>query len=585
MSELFNAFNKQQEASAKRRQLEEQNKRIKQQNEDTLYKQGFVRGADGKLSTRENSDQDVKEQQNALILSQLGAVKKQLAVNESDSRLSDYLETGDANALQQALDNSPELKQLYAGQGVNLVGNVDFDNDAELLRRNGIDINKLDVPKRKEYLKRALFKYHDGKQWQVGDTDMLIARTGMARRASAAQLKTIHNFDAHRKRASGGETTEDIATANKAAEAKIVNDTTKVQTDRTKVEGAVKNNARKTEVDAAKAAADQTKANADILEAETEAKFEEQRVANETKNAETNRINANKKGSKTNKGSASFGSDGIGKKTAATRQTERAAGRFDGLLTKHFDGDKASFYATDLDAPGNEELKGEVQDTVNEMMSIQKLKLTGADKKRIDEFTKLSSLAKPAAQLSESDVGFVDSFLQKTASYFTSNPEFLGNTSAKSSYEAFKGILRVAMIGAAQTTSEMKNFRQMLGDQTQQGRTLLTQLDTTLARIEAQHDAAAKTYGHRAIAKVMLGSSVKRLAQSRREIAKSLSKGGDSPKPARRSRAASFFGKTKPNSKRTRTNAQSGTTKTPASSVDKRQAGESIADYLARTRG
>lgn len=149
----------------------------KQAREQELEKQGYS-FENGKMSVREGSEANA-EQLAALEAVQLSkSLQAKLAAQDSDRAFEDFAYTGDAGYLQGALDKNEVLKKSWGERGVNLVTNIDFENDLNILANAGLQPEHYDTPDKRSILKKNMYKMHDGKAWQVGLLNNAVAETG-----------------------------------------------------------------------------------------------------------------------------------------------------------------------------------------------------------------------------------------------------------------------------------------------------------------------------------------------------------------------------------------------------------------------
>lgn len=502
------------------RERRERSRVLKDESDLRIAKAGFTKDETGNLVARPNSNQDVQEQENALIKQQLNEVRTQLAVRDSDAAMVDYLKTGDANNLQRALSNNKELGDLYRNQGVYQVANIDFENDKAILQRAGIQVEDLDLKTKKDLVKQSMFKYYDGKQWQLGNTESLIARTGILNRASADSVKIINDFTAARVQAAKGLAEEDVNIQRQEDKSKIVNDTTKAKTELIKSQ------------------TDAIKENNKSIENARRAEVDNKKLSQKDRE-----LNIKERGLEIKKNSSKVGApaDEFGKLDTKTKQLYRADKSIQNLLDEDFNGDIEQFMSTDFsDKP---ELRRKAKKIVDDALNLKGRTPTSFIQRQAIDLTKLTNLATRAGNLEKTDLGWFDDTVQQTFKYFSNNPKLLGNIEAKAAFEAYKGLLRVAMIGAAQTPTETRNFNKMLGSMKQQPRAVLTQLKSSIQRLLAEYKIVSDFMGDPMAAKLYVGRDLSSLSNVIGKIDETLSGLSDriNTKPVKRNTAKKFF--------------------------------------------
>ncbi len=489
---------------------------IKDRSALALKKAGYTRTDDGGLVSAENSDAKVQEEQNRMLLQQLDGIKKATSASRSAQGVTDAIKTGDMNYLQKAIQADEGIAKLFPE--VKVITNIDFESDGELLRAAGIDIAK--IPKDKiADIRKQVFKFHDGKDWKIGALEPIMAKMNLHKTASADQLKVLNEFMALQTESDKGVTEADRSNStSKAASSSKRADAAGTRAESSKILNTARaaEQSKLAEAKRVSAEAKKTQQENQAIKNKNDAKKQEQKY-------EIDKIK------KTAKAEGKEVSGGISFKPTANQKNLSASKKIiQDFADANLEGDMESFYDVDLNAPENAELKRKALVLDHDMEVLTKKKMSSDNRKRLIKLRQLVSLGGDAAKIKETDVGWWDHSLQKAASFLTEDPRYLGNVKAKSAFEGFKGILRVAMIGAAQTTSEMKNFRLMLGDQTQKSTTLLVQLDNTLKRMEGEYGAISNQLGHPLRAKIHIGFGLKKLQESRQLIAESLSKFKDS---------------------------------------------------------
>lgn len=155
---------------------------LKRQRDQELAAKGYKFDESGQMFVRPGSGAEA-EQMQALEATQLAkATQAKLAAQDTDRAFEDYSHTGDASYLQKALDNNQYLKNMWAQQGVHLIGNIDFGNDKNLLAQKGLTDTMYDTPEKQDVIKRNMYKFYDGKEWQMGMLAPTAAELGVKNR-------------------------------------------------------------------------------------------------------------------------------------------------------------------------------------------------------------------------------------------------------------------------------------------------------------------------------------------------------------------------------------------------------------------
>lgn len=169
-------------AGANLRQSRDAIREEKRRRDQALQIQGYSFDGNNNMSIRPDSAAEAAqlEAKEAAQLSK--TLQGQLAAQDSDMALQEFAQTGDANAMQRALNNNPYLAQAMATKGVNMINNLDFDNDTQMLSAAGIHPSAYDTDDKRQLIKRNLYKVHNGKEWSLGMLNNAVMETGAMRR-------------------------------------------------------------------------------------------------------------------------------------------------------------------------------------------------------------------------------------------------------------------------------------------------------------------------------------------------------------------------------------------------------------------
>lgn len=164
-------------AGADARARRDQINLLKEQRDQELQKQGYDFSS-GTMKIRPDSQAEADQLAIKETTQLAKSLQAKLAAQDSDRAFEDFSHTGDANYLQKALDNNPDLKQAWGVRGIHLIGNIDFENDANLLARAGFKPSEYDTPEKQAIIKKNIFKTYDGKNWNISLANKAVAETG-----------------------------------------------------------------------------------------------------------------------------------------------------------------------------------------------------------------------------------------------------------------------------------------------------------------------------------------------------------------------------------------------------------------------
>lgn len=173
-----------------REQRKARQESAKQRNQE-LERLGYRFDESGNMFIREHSAAEAEQLQAKEAVQLARSLQNKLAAQETDKAFEDFAYTGDASFLQNALDSDPQLKQAWGERGVQMVGNIDFDNDSDLLNSSGLSSSYYDTDEKKEIIKKSLYKVYDGKDWSIGVANNAIAETGTLKRMGKRRAQPI----------------------------------------------------------------------------------------------------------------------------------------------------------------------------------------------------------------------------------------------------------------------------------------------------------------------------------------------------------------------------------------------------------
>lgn len=167
----------------------------KQQRDEELQKLGYDFSS-GQMKVRPYSQAE-NEQLAAKEAVQLAReLQSKISAADTDKAFEDFMYTGDASYLQKALDSNPQLKQAWGERGVQLIGNIDFVNDKQLLNRHEIPETYYDTAEKQDIFKRNMYKVYDGKDWSLGVANKAMAEAGIFNRLGARRSEqALKNYE------------------------------------------------------------------------------------------------------------------------------------------------------------------------------------------------------------------------------------------------------------------------------------------------------------------------------------------------------------------------------------------------------
>lgn len=173
------------------RNQREELRMTKQNRDQELARLGYSFDEKGNMSVRNDSmaEQEQLAAKEAVQLAK--ALQGKLSAQDTDRAFEDFSMTGDASYLQRALDNDPNLKQAWGQRGVQLIGNIDFANDGNILSNAGFQPSYYDTDEKKDIIRRNAYKIYNGKDWSIGLAGNAVAETGAARRMGPRRTQPI----------------------------------------------------------------------------------------------------------------------------------------------------------------------------------------------------------------------------------------------------------------------------------------------------------------------------------------------------------------------------------------------------------
>lgn len=455
-------------ARTSRMQLEE----LRQNRLAELGKAGYTQNADGSLNIIPNSNADVEQAKNTEALQLAKSLQARLAAQDTDNAIADYVHSGDATQLQKALDNNAFLKNAWAQRGVQVVQNVDWNNDGQLLATVGLKPEMYDTPEKQKQLQRGIYKYYDGKEYHLGSVNNLIAETGAMSRLGSQRSSMIM------------EHMQGIANALKGSS----------------------NQMEQTKIDIEKQNADSNTMNAgtNAYNAQTNRQAATWSHAENMAQLDVRRLEA----------AVKLRAEG----STATQKDLAAADQLTGDLLQEFGAsydNTEAFFKTDFSKPENFQ-KG--YRFISKIEKLEGVQLTTDDKAKIAEARQMIALADPASKLGSSDTGIIDKKFADVERYLT---DTVGGTRARAAWTAFRNIARRAMSGQALTEHEIKANEEAMGALGEQLGPTLAKFQTSLIQVKAQIESFNTVMNPYSV-KVRLGADQEKLNSIMGNIDKTL---------------------------------------------------------------
>lgn len=200
-------------AGPSRRRIARQDADIRKQESDLKLKQA---GYTPDLNQIPGSPAEVDQKERALQIELMNSLQGKLAAQESDTGMEEFALTGDATNLQKVLDNNMQLKNAWAQRGVQHIANIDWGNDEKMLARIGMKPHEYDTPAKQSVLKKNLYKFYDGQDWNIGMINQAAASTGAVRRLGTRRGGIFaDNHEQMRKMMAGPQTSANTAEGHK----------------------------------------------------------------------------------------------------------------------------------------------------------------------------------------------------------------------------------------------------------------------------------------------------------------------------------------------------------------------------------
>ena len=185
----------------------------KQEMDNNLIKSGYDPNT---MNVIPGSNADVEKATNQQALQLANALQGKLAAQDTDQAFVDYAETGDATYLQSALDKNPYLKQAWAARGVQTIANVDWQNDKRLIANMGFKPTEYDTEEKQAVLNKNVYKYYDGKEWNIGMLNNAVMETGAVTRLGPRRSSVFtNNYTNMRDMLAGPKTSANTAEGHK----------------------------------------------------------------------------------------------------------------------------------------------------------------------------------------------------------------------------------------------------------------------------------------------------------------------------------------------------------------------------------
>ncbi len=456
-------------AKAKREELN----LLKTNQELRLKQLGYENNGKGGFNTVTGGAADLAQQQRELQQQQINeqklafkAMEGRLAARDTYSAIEEFVTTSDASALQRRLDNNPALKKLWNDKGVMHISNIDFENDTQLLESAGITKDYINNPEAKAALKKATWKYYNGREWKIGLLNQLVAETNVLNNSSKKRQEIIFDSISGLNSALAGINPE-------IEKQKINNKTFENETDRQQT-------------------------NINKFNAETDNKKTLSNIKTDAEKLEIDR----KRLDLQNKKLDQFEKDGTRGKTKNQKNIAEAEAQTNKLLNMF--GGEEEFKKVDWsDLKNYNKAIGPVQ-AIEEVYDI---KYSETEKKDINNIRQIIALADPAKELTKADTGLIDNMIGNAKKYITDN---LKGVKARAAMLTMRNMIRHSLYSTALTKYEGDSYDEANGTLGQQLGPVLAQFQIGLHRVRAKLDSIIRN-GNPYVNAVRLGIDKDRL--------------------------------------------------------------------------
>lgn len=439
---------------------------LKEAQDLKLMQTGYSRNDNGGFNIVEGGAADVEQQKRDMQAQEIAiqgealrSLQGKLAAKATDDAIGDFISSGNANVFQKALDNDPFLKQAWQQKGVQLITNIDWENDGQLLEAAGVTADYVNNPEARDALKKSIWKYYDGKQWNIGLLDQLVAETGALKRASTSRIDTIVGHMGRLRSAMNG--------VNVALEQQKA-DTNQYEAETGREQAATnKMNAQTAD----------RRIDIDADQANKDYKLRLEELEYKNKKLEQDAL--------------------LGKGGTPKQKDMLAAEQATNNLVDDFGGPD-EFFNTDFNDKAN---YNKAYKHIAKIERFENIQLSNAEKKELNNIRQLIALSDPTKELSSRDTGIVDKFLGGVSKYLSDE---VGGIKAKSAYAAFRNTVRHALFGSALTAAEIKSFNEAFGTLGQKLGPVMQQFRTNLTQVRAKLESMRRN-GNPYTMKVRLG--------------------------------------------------------------------------------
>lgn len=452
-----------------------------------LAKEGYVTGPQGEL-TRTDLGQ-AEDQRRMMEIDMLNrkssnALNK-LALIDSDQAIQDFTESGDAQDLQNMLNNNDNLKNLWASRGVQQVGNIDWERDTDMLTQAGLKPALYDTPEKRSELNKYWFKISDGTNWSLGSIATMTKETGILKRLNKERRQVLLDHLDQTKQSMtknafiqkvdylyGMQPEGEDALSKFDLAMQVMNKGGEGSAETTYMRNA------------------QFKANAtgrsleEIVTADLggekqyEPTREEKLLQFAMKSTEEGGLGMPREEAQ------QFMTQQTDTTPADVKELKAAEGYTKRLLAD-FGGEEA-FFQTDFNDPKN------YRKAAHNITAIEKLEgheFTNQEKKELNDIRSLIAVSDPSIDLTQEETGLFDNLMTGLKEFVSDE---VSGTAARSSYNTFRNSVRHALYGAALTEAEIKSFNEAFGTLGQQLGPVLSKFKTSLTQVKAKLNSIAR---------------------------------------------------------------------------------------------
>lgn len=440
------------------------------------------------------------EQQLKLQSQQLKRMQGAVYAQDTATAIDTSINTGDWTHAQKLLDDNPDLKRAWQGQGVHRVDNINFDTDTNLLTTSEIPFEAYDTAEKRKNLQKKAFKVDTtGKgNWELRTARDVLQTTNISRKLSYSQLNNIN--DIFRKQITSQQPREEDALAKFSTSYKeLVPDATEEEVLGMYAKFNAKEGAQRVTGDLEKFTDGYKKLfpdapNEQIWEAYNRSKAKEGGDPRTAFQKDTEWLRS------------AYG-DEVADSFVNTRTTWSPTTTTKELnkveeVKNNLEDKYPAFYETNF-KPGTREYR-DVERYIQKLEQYLDIKPSEAERKQIADIKSAIALAKSGTKLTEEDTGLIDNLVGNIKKYVSKDAP----SGSKAAYSQMMSSIRNALYGATLPAGEMEAYREAYGSLSQQLPAVQTALMPALETLKVKFETIQDT-GDEAVTHFRLGASKK----------------------------------------------------------------------------